>query len=98
LAAGAPTAPVSDQSGFAGGLVPRRAQPAAAHGVVGAVHIAQALVPMARLAGYDVAVVDPREAFGGRALPRRDGCHDWPDAALTRLRPRQPHRGGDADP
>jgi xanthine dehydrogenase accessory factor len=31
--------------------------------VVGAVHIAQALVPMARLAGYDVLVVDPRRAF-----------------------------------
>ncbi|MGB1390748.1 MAG: XdhC family protein, partial [Paracoccaceae bacterium] len=31
--------------------------------IVGAVHIAQALVPMARIAGYDPAVIDPREAF-----------------------------------
>jgi hypothetical protein len=41
--------------------------------VVGAVHIAQALLPMARLAGYDVTLIDPREAFGSAAaLPRRD--------------------------
>jgi len=32
--------------------------------VVGAVHIAQALVPMARIAGYDPIIIDPRETFG----------------------------------
>ena len=31
--------------------------------VVGAVHIAQPLVTMARLAGYDVALIDPRDSF-----------------------------------
>ena len=31
--------------------------------VVGAVHIAQALMPMARIAGYDATLVDPRDAF-----------------------------------
>ena len=31
--------------------------------VVGAVHIAQSLVPMARLAGYEVVLVDPRRAW-----------------------------------
>jgi hypothetical protein len=36
--------------------------------VVGAVHIAQPLLPMARLAGYDPVLIDPREAFGS---PRR---------------------------
>src|SRR5690606_34890198 len=31
--------------------------------IVGAVHIAQALAPMARLAGLDVTIVDPRTGF-----------------------------------
>ena len=36
--------------------------------VIGAVHISQALAPMARLLGYDVIIVDPRTAF---ATPER---------------------------
>jgi xanthine dehydrogenase accessory factor len=36
--------------------------------VVGAVHIAQALVPMAAMTGYDVIVVDPRRAFAADYL------------------------------
>jgi xanthine dehydrogenase accessory factor len=52
--------------------------------VVGAVHVAQALVPMARLAGYDVTVIDPREAFASDArFPGTRILHDWPDAALA---------------
>ncbi len=51
--------------------------------VVGAVHIAQPLVAMARLAGYDPLIVDPREAFGSAArFPGEKILHDWPDAAL----------------
>jgi xanthine dehydrogenase accessory factor len=51
--------------------------------VVGAVHIAQALVPMARIAGFDPVVVDPREAFGAPArFPDAQVVNDWPDAAL----------------
>ncbi|TVQ54528.1 MAG: XdhC family protein [Rhodobacteraceae bacterium] len=54
--------------------------------VVGAVHIAQALLPMARLAGYDAALVDPREAFASAArFPGETLLHDWPDAALDRF-------------
>lgn len=51
--------------------------------VVGAVHIAQALLPMARLAGYDPVLIDPREAFGSSGrFPGEVIVHDWPDEAL----------------
>lgn len=54
--------------------------------IVGAVHIAQALAPMARLAGYDVTVIDPREAFASpERFPDTRLLHDWPDAALAAL-------------
>jgi xanthine dehydrogenase accessory factor len=56
--------------------------------VVGAVHIAQALVPMAALTGYDVTVVDPRRAFASDArFPGVAVRQDWPDEALEELRP-----------
>jgi xanthine dehydrogenase accessory factor len=56
--------------------------------VVGAVHIAQTLVPMARLTGYDVTVVDPRRAFASDArFPDVEVRTDWPDEALDELRP-----------
>lgn len=52
--------------------------------VVGAVHIAQALVPMAKIAGYDPIIVDPREAFASEArFPNENLIHDWPDEALS---------------
>ena len=51
--------------------------------VVGAVHIAQPLAEMARLTGYDVTLIDPREAFASEArFPGQRLVHDWPDAAL----------------
>ncbi len=54
--------------------------------VVGAVHIAQALVPMARIAGFDPVVVDPREAFGSPArFPDAKVLNTWPDAALEQV-------------
>jgi xanthine dehydrogenase accessory factor len=54
--------------------------------VVGAVHIAQALVPMAQIAGYDVTVIDPREAFASATrFPETRLMHDWPDEALAAL-------------
>ncbi len=52
--------------------------------VVGAVHIAQPLMVMARAAGYDVTLIDPREAFASAArFPGATLVHDWPDAALA---------------
>jgi xanthine dehydrogenase accessory factor len=56
--------------------------------IVGAVHIAQALASMATLAGWDVIVVDPRQAWA--AADRFPGVRmstDWPDAALSMLAP-----------
>ncbi|MCX7299664.1 MAG: XdhC family protein [Rhodobacterales bacterium] len=51
--------------------------------VVGAVHIAQPLVVMARLAGYDPVIVDPRPAFGSATrFPGEVILEDWPDEAL----------------
>ena len=54
--------------------------------IVGAVHIAQALVPMARTAGYDPVVIDPRAAFGSEArFPGERLLEDWPDEALAEV-------------
>ncbi|RKF15214.1 XdhC/CoxI family protein [Roseovarius spongiae] len=51
--------------------------------VVGAVHIAQALAPMARIAGYDPVLIDPRPAFAapGR-FPGERIIEDWPDEGV----------------
>ena len=71
LWAAATAALVADRSGFAGEWFLGVHNPPLRMAVVGAVHIAQALVPMARLAGYDVTVIDPREAFATSArFPR----------------------------
>ncbi len=52
--------------------------------VVGAVHIAQPLLIMARLAGYDPLLIDPREAFGSaERFPGEVISHDWPDTAMA---------------
>ena len=54
--------------------------------IVGGVHIAQALVPMARIAGYAPVVIDPREAFASAArFPDTTLVHEWPDEALEAL-------------
>lgn len=56
--------------------------------VVGAVHIAQSLVPMAAISGYAVTVIDPRGAFAtDERFPGVTLCTDWPDDAMTALDP-----------
>jgi xanthine dehydrogenase accessory factor len=56
--------------------------------VVGAVHIAQPLVQMLRLADYGVTVIDPRGSFATEArFPGVDLTQEWPDEALERLKP-----------
>jgi xanthine dehydrogenase accessory factor len=55
--------------------------------VVGGVHIAVALVSLARTMGYRTVVVDPRTAFANRErFPHADRIEvAWPDEALARL-------------
>ncbi|HEY0341547.1 MAG TPA: XdhC family protein [Steroidobacteraceae bacterium] len=56
--------------------------------VIGAVHTAQELVPLARAAGYAVTVIDPRTAFGTAArFPNTTIRNDWPDEAVPALAP-----------
>ncbi|MGO8462853.1 XdhC family protein, partial [Rhizobium ruizarguesonis] len=50
-----------DASGFLNGYIP-----APRIAVIGAVHISHYLTPMARLAGFDVRIIDPRTAFATR--------------------------------
>jgi len=53
---------------------------------VGAVHISQALVPMARGLDLDVTILDPRTAFATpERFPDVPVLAEWPDAALPRL-------------
>jgi xanthine dehydrogenase accessory factor len=56
--------------------------------VVGAVHIAQALLSVARTCGYDCTLIDPRSAFGSAArFPGEVIVEDWPDEAMEALAP-----------
>lgn len=56
--------------------------------VVGAVHIAQALVPIAAQCGFAVTVVDPRRSFGSdERFPGVAVSNEWPDEAMDAFRP-----------
>ena len=56
--------------------------------IVGAVHISQALVPLAQIAGFEVTVVDPRGAFAtGARFPDVTLSDQWPDDGLTEFKP-----------
>ena len=56
--------------------------------VVGAVHIAQPLVAVARLCGYAPVLIDPRAAFGSaERFPGETIREDWPDEAMAALAP-----------
>lgn len=52
--------------------------------IVGAVHITQALIPMATVAGFRVSVVDPRRSFANaERFPDVELSNDWPDEVLA---------------
>lgn len=56
--------------------------------VVGAVHIAQALVPMAAHMGLNVTVVDPRRSFAtAERFPNVTIVTEWTDDAVAALAP-----------
>ncbi len=70
------------------GVFLNRYEPPLRVAIIGAVHIAQALVPLARLIGHEPFVIDPRGLFSSEARfagvsvdPR------WPDEALADWRP-----------
>jgi len=82
----------SDQSGIleAGGgtLFAQVHNPPPRLLLVGAVHISQALAPMAAMAGYGVSVIDPRRAFAtDDRFPGISMRGDWPDEAMAALKP-----------
>jgi xanthine dehydrogenase accessory factor len=55
--------------------------------VVGAVHIAQHLISMAKACGYQTILIDPRPAFGSQdRFPDETILDDWPDEALRGLK------------
>jgi len=56
--------------------------------IVGAVHIAQSLVPMAALLGVNVIVIDPRGSFATEErFPNVTLMTDWPDEAMDQIAP-----------
>jgi xanthine dehydrogenase accessory factor len=56
--------------------------------IVGAVHAAQAMLPMASALGFVTTVIDPRRAFATEErLPGVTISHDWPDDAMAALQP-----------
>ena len=57
--------------------------PSARLTLIGAVHISQALAPMARIAGLDVTIIDPRTAFASpERFPDTPVIPQWPDEPL----------------
>jgi xanthine dehydrogenase accessory factor len=56
--------------------------------VIGAVHIAQPLVPMLQACDYKPIVIDPRGAWATEArFPGVELSSEWPDEALERMKP-----------
>jgi xanthine dehydrogenase accessory factor len=53
---------------------------------IGAVHISQALAPMAKIAGFDMTIIDPRTAFAtAERFPDVPLLAEWPDVAIPKI-------------
>jgi xanthine dehydrogenase accessory factor len=71
----------ADEKVFVERFLPRRRMI-----LVGAVHIAQDIARIAKLAGFDVVVTDPRSAYATEdRFPGTSLCVEWPDEALQKL-------------
>jgi xanthine dehydrogenase accessory factor len=75
-----------DQSGVHGDEFVHVYNPPLRLVIIGAVHIAQGVIPMALQAGYDITVIDPRGAFAtGERFPGVALHAEWPDEILPKL-------------
>ncbi len=75
-----------DQSGLHGGEFVHIHNPPLRLVIIGAVHIAQSVIPMAAQAGYDLSVIDPRGAFAtGARFPDISLHTQWPEEVLPGL-------------
>ena len=54
--------------------------------IIGAVHIAQALVLLAKVADYEIILIDPRDHFATKSrFPNCKIINEWPDEALSKF-------------
>ncbi|HLF21064.1 MAG TPA: XdhC family protein [Aestuariivirga sp.] len=75
-----------DQSGVHEGQFVHIYNPPLRLVMIGAVHIAQGVIPIAQLAGYDVIVIDPRGAFAtGERFPGVALYTEWPDEIIPKI-------------
>ena len=75
-----------DQSGMHDGHFVNIHNPPLRLVIIGAVHIAQTVIPIAQQAGYDVIVIDPRGAFAtGARFPGVALHAEWPDEIIPQI-------------
>lgn len=75
-----------DQSGSHDGHFVNIHNPPLRMVIIGAVHIAQSVIPIAQQLGYDVSVIDPRGAFAtGARFPGIALHAEWPDEVIPQI-------------
>ena len=75
-----------DQSGSHDGQFVNIHNPPLRLVIIGAVHIAQSVIPIAQQLGYDVTVIDPRGAFAtGARFPDVALHAEWPDEIIPQI-------------
>jgi xanthine dehydrogenase accessory factor len=78
--------PEKQQTELSGNVFTQVSTPRLRMMIVGAVHITQSLSPMAKMAGYDVMLIDPRDGFATKERFSDDVFIDeWPDKALENI-------------